>query len=286
MSRGDAHWSDRLLAGARAGAEPGSEDAARNLASIEARLGLLDAGSGPGGRTAHGREPSARAPEPVRAPLRELRAPLAAVRHAALVKVGLVLSFGLTTGVVGYWIGRTESPERQDALESVPPRAPAANAPSARTDSVTASSPASAPGDSPAAAIASSEPAAAAPASVPPRAKPRAHIPAARGAARAVAETTPAFTLSDALDRLRHAEGAVRRSDGLEARMWLGDLDRRAPREMLREERLVTQTLAECVLGDTVAAAESLSQLEQTNPESIYRARLEGSCVANRLRER
>jgi hypothetical protein len=92
--------------------------------------------------------------------------------------------------------------------------------------------------------------------------------------------------LSDALDLLRHAEGAVRRADGLEARMWLGDLDRRAPRDMLLEERLVTQTLADCVLGDLAAAEEALGQLEKTNPESIYRARLEGSCVAERLRER
>ena len=71
----------------------------------------------------------------------------------------------------------------------------------------------------------------------------------------------------------------MRHSDGLEARMWLGDLDRRAPREMLREERLATQVLAACALGDVVAARDAARQLEQQNSESMYRARLEGSCV-------
>jgi len=89
-----------------------------------------------------------------------------------------------------------------------------------------------------------------------------------------------ALELSEALELLRRAEAAVRHSDGLEARMWLGDLDRRAPREMLREERLTTQVLAACALGDVAAAREAVLELEQSNPESMYRARLEGSCAA------
>jgi hypothetical protein len=75
----------------------------------------------------------------------------------------------------------------------------------------------------------------------------------------------------------------VRRSDGLEARMWLSDLDRRAPPQLLLEERLVTRALADCAVGDVEAARATLRELEASNPESIYRARLEGSCVADQM---
>jgi hypothetical protein len=95
-----------------------------------------------------------------------------------------------------------------------------------------------------------------------------------------------AFDLRDALELLRRAEGALRRSDGLEARMWLTDLDRRAPPGLLREERLVTQTLADCLLGNVREAQQTLHELELANAESMYRARLEGSCVSDRVRER
>ena len=103
--------------------------------------------------------------------------------------------------------------------------------------------------------------------------------------ARAVAAAEPAFGLRDALDLLRRAEAALRRSDGLEARMWLGDLDRRAPPGLLLEERLVSKTLAHCALGDVTQAQQTLSQLVAQNSESMYRARLEGSCVADRLQQ-
>lgn len=68
--------------------------------------------------------------------------------------------------------------------------------------------------------------------------------------------------------------------------MWLTDLDRRAPPQLLREERLVTLTLAHCLLGNGREARATLAELELANPESIYRARLEGSCVSDRVRER
>jgi hypothetical protein len=68
--------------------------------------------------------------------------------------------------------------------------------------------------------------------------------------------------------------------------MWLGDLDRRAPPQLLLEERLVTKTLADCALGELAEARQTLRDLERANPESIYRARLEGSCVVDRARDR
>jgi hypothetical protein len=95
------------------------------------------------------------------------------------------------------------------------------------------------------------------------------------------AEADPGLSLGEALELLRRAESAVRNSDGLQAQMWLGDLDRRAPREMLREERLATSVLAACVLGDLTAARAALAELERTNSDSLYRARLENSCAAS-----
>jgi hypothetical protein len=79
---------------------------------------------------------------------------------------------------------------------------------------------------------------------------------------------------------LRRAEAALRHSDGFEAQLWLSDLDRRAPPAMLAEERLITRTLAACALGDMPHARAALRELEQLNPESIYRGRIEQSCVA------
>jgi len=89
----------------------------------------------------------------------------------------------------------------------------------------------------------------------------------------------PGSALREALELLGRAEAALRRNDGLAARMWLSDLDRRAAPEVLLEERLVAATLASCLLEDVADARQTLRQLEQLNPESMYRARLEGSCV-------
>jgi hypothetical protein len=72
----------------------------------------------------------------------------------------------------------------------------------------------------------------------------------------------------------------------LEAQRLLADLDRKAPALLLLEERLVTRTPAARALGDSAAAHATLSQLEQLNADSIYRARLEGSCAVPAARAR
>jgi hypothetical protein len=92
--------------------------------------------------------------------------------------------------------------------------------------------------------------------------------------------------LREALELLGRAEAALRSNDGLAARMWLSDLDRRAARELLLEERLVAATLASCLLADVAGARQTLHELEQVNPESMYRSRLEGSCVGDFSRHR
>jgi hypothetical protein len=303
MSRDEARWADGLLAGARAFAEPRPEDATRNFAAIEARLGnILDASSDadcrPSGESSIvTRLPRAPAPPVARS------ATLAAARGLpALAKAGLVLTFGLGTGLVGYWMGRAETAVARDAA--------ARETPSARADVGLGSSlqrDLSSPvgleaqregRGSAAEAFVSSDPSARVPpesVAVAPsprradvrRTPERARVAAARQArgVRTLTAAEPAFGLRDAIELLRRAEAALRRADGLEASMWLGDLDRRAPPGLLLEERLVSKTLAHCALGDVAQAQQTLSQLVAQNAESMYRARLEGSCVADRLRQ-
>jgi hypothetical protein len=49
---------------------------------------------------------------------------------------------------------------------------------------------------------------------------------------------------------------------------------------LLIEERLVTKALGECLLGEVDAATRTAQELERVNASSMYRSRLEGSCVA------
>lgn len=298
MSRDDARWADELLVGARAHAEPRPTDAARNFAAIEARLGGVggspdaDAGLSPDESavlTLPQMQVSPAARPATLAPARGL---------PALAKAGLVLTFGFGTGLVGYWMGRADAEPVPDAATHDPVAAGAhgmssgprlgALAPSMTLDEQVTTSAAEAMAapdvgarSSPSNAVpAASGPRAAEPRRTPERARPS----PAPARPRAVDAAEPPFGLRDALELLRHAEAALRRSDGLEARMWLGDLDRRAPPGLLLEERLVSETLAHCALGDVSQARETLRRLLGQNSESIYRARLEGSCVADGLR--
>ena len=285
MSDDDTRWADHLLEHARATAAPRGEDAARNLASIEARLGI-----GPGIAPDLAPDLAARSGR-VEGGLARRGVAKGALMKGAFVKTGLVIAFGVGTGVIGYLIGRAETERSRDAIAD---RAPATTMPDGLTrDAVvresteTALNAARAPVTPVApAALAGSD---AAPATLRPGAhapavhRPRAARPAASASVSA-SERADVFELSEALELLRRAEAAVRRSDGLEARMWLSDLDRRAPPQLLLEERLVTRVLADCLVGDVDAARATLRELETSNRESIYRARLEGSCVADRMR--
>jgi hypothetical protein len=319
MSDDDTRWADQLLERARATAAPRAEDAARNLANIEARLGM-----GPG--VGAGASEIAVNPPATKAAERSIAAGAAgglgvslATRVARLqggglqsgilkggilksgaVKGALVLAFGVATGILGYLIGRAETAQHRAevatgaAVASAPPPAPvatsrdaalpAAPSPPLRVADASAPLPADrsvvvarrahrgsrgvSPFEREASALA------------PPASK------AAPAAAAPTLQRADPFPLSEALELLRRAEAAVRRSDGLEAKMWLSDLDRRAAPQLLLEERLVTLTLAQCVLGDVKAARETLHELERANAESIYRARLEGSCVADGMQKR
>jgi hypothetical protein len=248
MNRRAALSVDQVLERVRGSKEPTPADAARNFAALEARLTLA-------GPTTRAGTAGAR-------------------RWPFLVRAGKLAAFGLATGVVGYWIGRADAP-----LHTVgsPTESPVATAPVAAPRSVE-----SAEGT----ALEQPPPAPEPPAPEVEQALPNRAL--ARRARRALAHPSNppvaqkperGLELSEALELLRRAESAVRHSDGLQARMWLDDLDRRAPRDLLREERLAASVLASCVLGEVAAAREALAELEQVNQQSMYRSRLEGSCA-------
>jgi hypothetical protein len=336
MSKRDELWAEHLLSRALVTTGPHPGDAARNLASIEARLGLASGSSpkeGPDGIDAAARSGAA-APTAARSALvpgrprglPDPKAPSGAALEPGTAwkglgspaKAGLVLSFGLVTGVIGYFIGRSDAEQHRApiALDSpsitIPRVRPGpsgaltpSDASSGATPSADAAVPVTADIAQRAQALASRAIDNTRPAPTRARGVPsgRGERPGKRPAPSDTASLAPsaparalhpsvtdaddrAFDLRDALELLRRAEGALRRSDGLEARMWLTDLDRRAPPGLLREERLVTQTLADCLLGNVREAQQTLHELELANAESMYRARLEGSCVSDRFRER
>jgi hypothetical protein len=321
MNDDDTRWADQLLERARATAAPCAEDAARNLANIEARLGM-GPGVGPGASEIAANPPATKgagrsivagaagglgvslATRVARLQGGGLRSGLvksgilkSGLVKSGLVKGGLVLAFGVATGILGYLIGRAET--AQDRAEIAVGAAAAVAPPPA---SVATSRDAALPA-APSPPLRATEASAPLPADRSVAVARRAHRgsrgvspsereasalapPASKAASAAAAPTlqrADPFPLSEALELLRRAEAAVRRSDGLEAKMWLSDLDRRAAPQLLVEERLVTLTLAHCVLGEVESARETLRGLESANAESIYRARLEGSCVADRM---
>jgi hypothetical protein len=281
MNKPEALSAEQILERVRGSMVPPRADAARNFAGIEARLGLSGSGALPAGQGLGS------------------SAALVAARGLPLsAQLAVLVSFGLAAGMVGYGMGRSAVMERSAVERSAVERSAVDPPPGA--SAVALVQPAAALGAEQAVAPAATASGAAPAPVASPQAVARAQTPRAsniqsaslrRHPARPVAPavlhraTSPAITksnafeLSEALELLRRAEAAVRHSDGLEARMWLGDLERRAPREMLREERLATGVLAACALGDVAAARAALLELEQSNPESLYRARLEGSCA-------
>lgn len=330
MSKDDALWADELLRRARAATAPTRADATRNFAGLEARLGMSPSASttspeprgaareggeavlGPGedesaldllGAARDPRGPEARGPSVVSG-ARAHGLPFAA-------KLGLVLSFGLTTGVVGYWLGRaeTERARAQASLGMAPasivaaptaatPRAAPIEAAEAHdtvdvevTSREQAGEHASAGRSAAPAQVSRATPSMqskaraarrgdasqAAPASS--RAEPRVLATRSVASSATPQTTSAALDLREALDLLRRAEAAVRRSEGLDAMLWLTELERRAAPELLIEERLVTKVLAECLLAEVDAATRTAQELERVNATSMYRSRLEGSCV-------
>jgi hypothetical protein len=285
MSTDDDLLADQILQRLQLSMLPTPADEARNAGAIEARL-RLPAGALQLGRGAPAGSPAATdapGPLPALAPAAAPGASLAVSGGLRLsTQLSVLLAFGAATGVGGYLLGRSESEQRQHQPVAVEVAAVQL------APSVAAPVPPSSAAVVEPAAPGATEQVAIAPA---PDARKRApERRAVRVAQRDVAATgtqpSGTLTLGEALDLLRNAEAAVRNSDGLQARMLLGDLDRRAPAEMLLEERLVTLVLAACALADEPAAREASSRLWQLNPESLYRARLESSCVAEEKRAR
>lgn len=253
-----------VLERVRATSDPTRADAARNLAGVVQRLKAVPA------LASH-------------APGNDGASFVAARVSSAWLRAAKVMSWigvGLGGGIVGYIWGRADG---DAALRRVAePSAPTVAA---------AAAPAS---------LARSEPPTPAPAVVneAPRQDPKQGQSGRRQRSRSIepqrnTDTPPSaepaasdasgqrpLGLAEALELLRNAEAALRRSDGLQAQLWLSDLDRRAPRGLLAEERLVTAMLAACALGESGEALEALERLERLNPESIYRSRVESSCVA------
>lgn len=96
--------------------------------------------------------------------------------------------------------------------------------------------------------------------------------------APSTASTTP-LDLRQALALLRAAQSAQRDGRAGAALEQLAELDRRAPADMLAEERLVTRALALCDLNDVDAARQLALALRADNPSSIYQSRLRQSCA-------
>jgi outer membrane protein assembly factor BamD (BamD/ComL family) len=85
------------------------------------------------------------------------------------------------------------------------------------------------------------------------------------------------------LEMLQRAQTKLHDGEAGEALRLLGELDRQSPGSPLLEERLVTRALAACELGDVAQARQASRELERLDGESIYRGRLEASCVATTL---
>jgi len=289
MTRPSDRNADALLQNARSFLEHSSGQRELVLASLERRLAEQGAAAVPGAAQAPLVENGALSTlqrNPI-APSAPLRARAGGAGWPKLVSVGVVM------GVAGFLLGRSQ------LLEPAPVRSAA---PVVAADEPP---PASAP---PMAAPASDDPAAALradPVEEPtPRAMPKAEAPrvdahrdlssarpplarthrrppAASLGVPTRAEAAPeAIDLLEALARVRRAESE--RVDGRlgDALATLDELERLAPAELLREERLLERTLVECDLGNRSEAASAARELALYNPNSIYLRRLEGSCAA------
>jgi hypothetical protein len=309
MSRNDVLWADRLLVDVREQADPTEQDAARNFAGIEQRLQLSAAhddttsGAGDGAAASTGtllQLRSGATPAPT-APA-TLTSSASGWKSAAVL--GRWLAIGTTSALIGYLGGRTESRQelaelvreqqaqqlQLDQLEQQAQQRERQQTDLQRQQELAQQTPplqlqqtdlqrqrelqpSPTPRQLPA---------------TPPRLRQRPRPAAAPSAIRPTAlraaqpqkqNQPPNQQLREAIELLQRAEAALRQGDAFAASLLLSDLDRSASADLLREERLVTRALVSCALGDASAAGSALRELEQLNPESIYRARLEGSCA-------
>jgi hypothetical protein len=111
--------------------------------------------------------------------------------------------------------------------------------------------------------------------------------PSARAALRArqskagagpAALSKPTLSLAEALRLLQRADRAIYSGEPAWALSLLDELDARAARPLLREERLATRVLALCRDGQIDAAERLASAARSEAPGSIYGALLERAC--------
>jgi hypothetical protein len=86
------------------------------------------------------------------------------------------------------------------------------------------------------------------------------------------------LSLAEALQLLQRADRAIYSGEGAWALSLLDELDARAPRPMLREERLATRVLALCRDGQLDTAERLAKAARDETPGSIYGAMLERAC--------
>jgi hypothetical protein len=91
------------------------------------------------------------------------------------------------------------------------------------------------------------------------------------------------LSLAEALELLQRAERAIYSDNAAWAVSLLDQLDERAPRDMLHEERIATRILAWCADGQVENAERLASQAREEAPTSIYGAVLERACNGDRL---
>lgn len=281
MSRNDALWADRLLVDVRTHADPTADDTARNLARLERRLQL----PAPDGAAASTTGPGASAAALLQ--LRSAATPPAAASLAAATSgwksaawLGRWLTFGATTALLGYLGGRAVSQrelaelaqQHAQTLELEHDRQRLLQRQLEQVQVLAAPLPVP-PSPGQTRAMPSHEP------EPPARRAPRAARSAPPAPAQVAKPPAPNQQLREAIELLRRVEAELREGDAFAASLLLSDLDRTVPPALLREERLATQSLVACALGKAQLAREALHELEQLNPESIYRTRLAGSCA-------
>ena len=249
--KADDREVQRRLARLRQEASPAPGDKQRILSNVAAALELAPPAAAPGS--------AALAARTSVTPVKELSL---AQRRARWLGAGAAC--GLVGLMAGFWLGH----RAQRVPESTPVGAPVVLSSAPAVVAVPTSDAASTP----------SRDEAASPTGQASRlpATPRRNAPAV---ARASEPRRASFTLSEGLELLARAERALHAADPALALALLGDLDRRAPRAMLRQERLTTQVLAACATRDVRGALDTRQQLQLEFPESIYSGRLERSCT-------
>jgi hypothetical protein len=258
---------DDILEGAvrqlREASNPGAAERARILAAVRA--------------FGSGAVPAA----PVRAPRSGLAATIGAgqKRRGSLGLLARGFALGLATFAIGVSIGVGFGFDLGRGSVVVPPPEP--------VPTPVQVSPAAAPAAPAGLPESRGAPALVKPAVPPPsvqrQPKPR-HKPRARPKATPVEPASRGpLTLAEALELLHRAERAIYSDNAAWALSLLDQLDERAPRDMLHEERIATRIVAWCADGQVENAERLASQARAEAPTSIYGAILERACNGARM---